>query len=311
MGYSGKAWNFVGWYLGVGSCASSSSNNPPNPFLPPLKAAASSSSNNPPNPFLPPLKAAACAVIFSAATFWKLPAPALAQLRIPSESVTETIDSAENSNSLPLKSSSYAIHALKALLEEKLHDCDHKESLSVLRKLAAAEPENEKWRCMAARMLTEMGRYEEARFAFEEVLSRNPLNFEALFENALVEDRRGEREAVLPRLRHALELADREMKPKEARGVRMIMAQMKLLADVRLLRKEMEEAMQSYDVMAREDPLDFRPHYCKAMLYSLMHDEEEADEQFANYIQLHAKQYGLEAYMWTAPIFRMLRFDDY
>ncbi|KAG6431068.1 hypothetical protein SASPL_109143 [Salvia splendens] len=141
-----------------------------------IKAAASSSSStNAPNPFLPHLKAASCAVIFSAATFWKLPAPALAQLPIPSDS----------------------IGALKALLEEKLDDCDDYESLSLLWKLAAAEPENEN---------------------------------------------------------NALEVAEREMKPKEARDVRMIMAQMKFL------QKEMEEAMRSYDVMAKEDdPLDFRP----------------------------------------------------
>ncbi|KAL1548631.1 protein SLOW GREEN 1, chloroplastic-like [Salvia divinorum] len=264
-----------------------------------IKAAASSSTNSP-NPFTPHLKAAACAVIFSAATFWKLPAPALEKLPMPSESLTATIDteqeeeddSAENSH--PLESS---FDALKDLLEEKLEECEDGESLSILRKLSAAEPENEEWRFMAARLLTEMGRYEEAHGAFEEILSRNPLSFEALLENALVMDRWVEREAVFQRLSDALEVAEKEMKPREARGVKMIMAQMKFLEDMRFLEKEikeMGEALRSYDVLAMEDPFDFRPYYCKAMLYSLMHYYDEADEQFAKYKALHTKQYEFE-----------------
>ncbi|CAH8274910.1 unnamed protein product [Arabidopsis lyrata] len=49
-----------------------------------------------------------------------------------------------------------------------------------------------------------MGRLENARQMLEEILQRNPLSFEALFENALLMDRSVEGAAVLQRLEDAL-----------------------------------------------------------------------------------------------------------
>ena len=70
-----------------------------------------------------------------------------------------------------------------------------------------------------------MGRVQDARNVFEEILVYNPLSFEALFENPLLMDRCGEGEAVIRRLQEALDIAGEENKVKEARNVRLIMAQ--------------------------------------------------------------------------------------
>ena len=51
--------------------------------------------------------------------------------------------------------------------------------------------------------------------------------------------------------------------------------------------------MRSYELMAMEDPLDLRPYYRKA----LMRNQREADQLFANYKKLHAKQYGLDPFL--------------
>lgn len=204
-----------------------------------------------------------------------------------------------------METSSEAIDALKKLLQEKLDAGEDEESLSILRKLSSAQPDNSEWKFLIARVLNEMGKVEEARDAFEEILSKNPLSFEALFENALLMDRSGEREAVMRRLAEALKVAETEQKVKEARDVKLIMAQMQFL------HKNVEEALRSYEELAQEDPSDFRPYFCKGMIYSLMDKYVEAREQFAKYRELSPKKFEVEGYLRT-PLSRMKLFgtDD-
>lgn len=156
-----------------------------------------------------------------------------------------------------------------------------------------------------ARLLNEMGEVEPAREALEEILTQNPLSFEALFENALLMDRCGEGEAVIKRLEKALEIAEEEQKEKEARDVRFIIAQ------VQFLQKNVEAALRSYDELVNEDPKDFRPYFCKGMIYSLMDKNDEAKDQFAKYRELSPKKFEVEGYLRT-PLSRMKLFgtDD-
>lgn len=280
-----------------------------------ITAAASSNNSTPsnhPNPLIPHLKSAACAVIFAAAAFSKLPTlPARAEIPTLSEALTESSsiddfkrdgDASQNSPLTQLlESSSEAIDALKKLLQEKLDAGEDGESLSILQKLSAAQSDNLEWKFMIARLLNEMGKIEEARSAFEEILAQNPLCFEALFENALVMDRSGEREAVMRRLEEALGVAESEMKAKEARDVKLIMAQMQFL------HKNVEEALHSYDELVKEDPSDFRPYFCKGMIYSLMDKNVEAKQQFAKYRELSPKKFEVEGYL-RSPLSRMKLF---
>ncbi|XP_031256241.1 protein SLOW GREEN 1, chloroplastic-like [Pistacia vera] len=162
------------------------------------------------------------------------------------------------------------IESLKSLLQQKLENGQDQESLTILQRLVAAQPEVSDWKFLMARLLGEMGRTQEARNVFEEILVRNPLSFEALFENALLMDRCGEGEAVIKRLQEALDLAEEENKVKEARDVRLIMAQ------IQFLQKNVEEALKSYEELEKEDPSDFRPYFCKGMIYSLLDRNAEA-----------------------------------
>ncbi|KAJ6689464.1 hypothetical protein OIU85_005830 [Salix viminalis] len=130
-----------------------------------------------------------------------------------------------------------------------------------------------------------MGRAQDARNVFEEILVANPLSFEALFENALLMDRLGEGEAVIRRLQEALDIAEEENKVKEARDVRLIMAQ------IQFLQKNVEEALKSYQELSKEDPKDFRPYVCRGMIYSLLDRNEEAKQQFAKYRELSPKKF--------------------
>lgn len=146
-----------------------------------------------------------------------------------------------------------------------------------------------------------MGEVEPAREALEQILAVNPLSFEALFENALIMDSLGLGEEVIKRLEQALAVAVEENKEKEARDVRFIIAQFQFL------QKNIDEALRSYDELLNEDPKDFRPYFCKGMIYSLIDKNDEAKVQFAKYRELSPKKYDVEGYIRT-PLSRVKLF---
>ena len=97
----------------------------------------------------------------------------------------------------------------------------------------------------------------------------NPLSFEALFENALPMDQCGEGEAAMRRLEEALHMAAEEKMVKEVRDVKLIMVQ------IMFLQKNVDEALGIYNQLTKEDPRDFRPYFCRGMIYSLLDRNEE------------------------------------
>ncbi|RYR17223.1 hypothetical protein Ahy_B03g061991 isoform E [Arachis hypogaea] len=151
--------------------------------------------------------------------------------------------------------------------------------------------------------MSEIGEIENARKVYEEILASNPLSFEALFENALLMDRSGEGEAVMKRLEEALAVAKEKNKAKEARDVRLIMAQ------IQFLQKNVDEALGIYQQLTKEDPSDFRPYFCRGMIYSLLDRNDEAKEQFAKYRELSPKKFEVDGYLRT-PLSRMKLFGS-
>uniref|UniRef100_A0A0D3CIV9 Cystinosin homolog n=1 Tax=Brassica oleracea var. oleracea TaxID=109376 RepID=A0A0D3CIV9_BRAOL len=215
--------------------------------------------------------------------------------------VTTTVEVKEEKNSSEieptspltelLESTPEAVKTLRSLLQQKLENGEDEEALKLLEKLVTAQPEETEWKFLMARLLGEMGRTENARQVFEEILQRNPLSFEALFENALLMDRSGEGDAVLQRLEDALAVAEAENMVKEIRDVRLIIAQ------IQFLQKNVDEALKSYEQLTREDPKDFRPYFCRGMIYSLLDKNAEAKEQFAKYRELSPKKFEVEGFV--------------
>ncbi|CAN6885671.1 unnamed protein product [Brassica oleracea var. botrytis] len=227
--------------------------------------------------------------------------------------VTTTVEVKEEKNSSEieptspltelLESTPEAVKTLRSLLQQKLENGEDEEALKLLEKLVTAQPEETEWKFLMARLLGEMGRTENARQVFEEILQRNPLSFEALFENALLMDRSGEGDAVLQRLEDALAVAEAENMVKEIRDVRLIIAQ------IQFLQKNVDEALKSYEQLTREDPKDFRPYFCRGMIYSLLDKNAEAKEQFAKYRELSPKKFEVEGYLRT-PLSKMKLFGS-
>ncbi|KAL0912851.1 hypothetical protein M5K25_016263 [Dendrobium thyrsiflorum] len=187
-----------------------------------------------------------------------------------------------------------AVNSLRSLLYQKLEDGEDTEALSILRRLLAAQPAEAEWKFLAARLLNEMGQVAESRKLLEEILAADPLSFEALFENAILMDRCGEGDAVIERLKRALELAQYEHKEAAARDVRLIMAQ------IQYLQRKVEDALLTYDELAREDPKDYRPYFCQGVIYSLLDRNKEAREKFAKYNELSEKKAEVNAYLQSA-----------
>ncbi|XP_050210764.1 protein SLOW GREEN 1, chloroplastic [Mercurialis annua] len=243
-----------------------------------------------------------------AARFSFLPAKAETSAAVTEQ--TPLIEEEENQNdqtttpiSQFLQSDTEAIESLKSLLQQKLDNGEDEEALKILTRLNEAQPLVTEWKFLTARLLNEMGRTQDARNVFEEILQLNPLSFEALFENALLMDRSGEGDAVIRRLQEALEIAEEGNKVKEARDVRFIMAQ------IQFLQKNVEEALRSYQELSKEDPSDFRPYFCRGMIYSLLDRNEEAREQFGEYRKLSPKKFEVEGYLQT-PLSRMKLFGS-
>ncbi|KAF9605004.1 hypothetical protein IFM89_012960 [Coptis chinensis] len=68
-------------------------------------------------------------------------------------------------------------------------------------------------------------------------------------------DQCGEGQAALRLLEEKLVLAQEEQKENDARNVHLIMVQIKYL------QKNVDEALSSYEELAKEDPNDYRPYF--------------------------------------------------
>ena len=240
-----------------------------------------------------------------AAKFKEMPAkakpvaPSVENVAVEKEKSTESTENPSGSEvesplSQLLESNNEFVENLKVLLQQKLEIGEDEEGLKILAKLVEAQPSQVEWKFLLARLLNELGKTQEARDVFEEILAVNPLSFEALFENALLMDRCGEGDAVIARLEKALRIAEDENKTKEARDVRLIMAQ------IQFLQKNIDEALQSYEQLSKEDPKDFRPYFCKGMIYSLLDRNAEAREEFAKYKELSPRKFEVEGSLRTS-----------
>ncbi|CAK7326910.1 unnamed protein product [Dovyalis caffra] len=281
-----------------------SHNSTSTPSLKIAKASSSSSNDTFKNPLTQTLKNLTKTAILigvaasMAAKFPVLPAKAQTPAALTEQNPTleeeEDTDKLQNQSQSDPSTQFEAIDSLKSLLQQKLEKGQDDEALKILEQLVSAQPEVTEWKFLMARLLNEMGRAQDARNVFEEILAANPFSFEALFENALLMDRSGEGEAVITRLQEALDIAEEENKVKEARDVRLIMAQ------IQFLQKNVEEALKIYQELSNEDPNDFRPYFCRGMIYSLLDRNEEAKEQFAKYRELSPKKFEVEGYLRTS-----------
>ncbi|KAJ0971024.1 hypothetical protein J5N97_018983 [Dioscorea zingiberensis] len=265
-------------------------------------------SSSPKNPICRTLQSTAAGAIILSATAAALltgaplraraeqPVTIEEKFQFPSQSLSD-----DSALSQFLESNSDAVGSLRSLLYQKLDDGEDSEALTILNRLISAQPDETEWKFLAARLYNEMGEPAQSRKLFEEILTVDPLSFEALFENAVLMDRCGEGEAVIERLERALDLARSEQKEKAARDVRLIMAQ------ILFLQKNVDAALTSYEELVKEDPKDYRPYFCQGVIYSLLDQNKEAREKFAKYHEFSPKKFEVDGYLQT-PLSRVKLF---
>ncbi|KAL8105741.1 hypothetical protein AgCh_029510 [Apium graveolens] len=244
-------------------------------------------------PIFRSLRNTAVVIVFAASMMGKF--QSLASRAENQPILTEEITSQDETEML----SSDAIETMRQLMDQKYEAGEYEECLKISKKLISAQPERPIWKISLATVLKQMGETEKAFGILDEVLSKNPIEPHALFENAVWMGLEGKEEEAIERLEKALKIAKERNNATEIRDVRLIIAQIKFL------QKKPDEALESFNELEKEDPTDIRIVFCKGLLYYCTDRKTEATEQFDKYFELipNAPPAG-DGYMTTCPKIR-------
>ncbi|MQL74039.1 hypothetical protein Taro_006394 [Colocasia esculenta] len=172
------------------------------------------------------------------------------------------------------------VEALKMALYAKMKKGKTREAVDYVERLIDVEPEEVEWRLLQALCYELMGRLSRAKQLFKDILKERPLLLRALHGLALVMHKNREGPAVFDMLNKALELARCEQRVTEERNIRILIAQM------HVIKGDLEGGLVKFQKLAEENPKDFRPYLCQGIIYSLLDKKQEAEEQFEIYRNL-------------------------
>ncbi|XP_044967000.1 protein SLOW GREEN 1, chloroplastic-like [Hordeum vulgare subsp. vulgare] len=172
------------------------------------------------------------------------------------------------------------VDALKCVLFARMRRKDWGGALRYAAQLREAEPGEVEWRLMEALLHELKGDIATAERLFQEVLAEKPLLVRALHGLALCMHKRLEGPTVFEMLEKALQLAESEERVPEERNIKLLIAQM------HVVKGDLDVASEKLRTLINEDPRDFRPHLCQGIVYALLDKKEEADEQFDVYRSL-------------------------
>ncbi|XP_065849922.1 protein SLOW GREEN 1, chloroplastic [Euphorbia lathyris] len=177
------------------------------------------------------------------------------------------------------------VEALKVLIHGKMKKGKNEEALNYVRKLINIEPDEVEWRFLEALCYEMMGQLSKAKRLYKEILEDKPLLIRALHGLALVMHKSNEGPVMFEMLNKALEIACREKRVTEERNIKILIAQM------HVVKGQLEEGLKKYQELINENPRDFRPYLCQGIVYSLLDKKKEADEQFATYQSLVPEEF--------------------
>ncbi|KAK1311727.1 hypothetical protein QJS10_CPA07g00402 [Acorus calamus] len=172
------------------------------------------------------------------------------------------------------------VEALKVVVYGKMRKGRVNEAVEYVERLIDVEPDEVEWRLLQALSYELMGQISKAKRLFKEILKEKPLLLRALHGLALAMHKNHEGPAVFDMLNNALEVAHREERVTEERNIKLLIAQM------HVVKGELEEGLKHFQSLVDENPRDFRPYLCQGIVYSLLDKKKEADEQFEIYRSL-------------------------
>ncbi|XP_077243173.1 tetratricopeptide repeat (TPR)-like superfamily protein isoform X2 [Tasmannia lanceolata] len=151
------------------------------------------------------------------------------------------------------------VEALKVVLYGKMRKGKTKEAIKYVERLIDVEPDEVEWRLLQALSYELMGQLSKAKKLFKEILEERPLLLRALHGLALVMHKNREGPAVFEMLNKALVLARSEKRVTEERNIKILIAQM------HVVKGNLEEGLKKFQDLVNEDPRDFRPYLCQVL----------------------------------------------
>ncbi|XP_073128171.1 protein SLOW GREEN 1, chloroplastic isoform X2 [Henckelia pumila] len=149
------------------------------------------------------------------------------------------------------------IEALKMVVNVKMKRGKTDEAVGFVEMLMELQPNEMEWRLLQALCYEMMGDLAKAKSLFHNILKQKPFLLRALHGLAIVMHKNGEGDAVFEMLQKALEFAQRDKRVDEARNICILVAQM------HVIKGDLEEALEKFQVLIDENPRDFRPYLCQ------------------------------------------------
>lgn len=257
---------------------------------PPPSSASSNSLTSFPSLLKPALVSltAAAAVFFSRHSLTCL---AIA-VQPPPSSQSETLPSSDESSEQLLEENLASVPddvvSLRALIEVKVKQQKLPEAIAVVDRLILLEPSDPELHLLRAHLYTYNGETEMAKQGFEEILKVNPFLAEAYHGLVMAASRSrdsNELGGLVVRVEEVMERCEEEEKKVELMDLKL------LLAQIRIIEGQFQEALEIYHEMVKEEPRDFRPYLCQGIVYTLMKNVDEADKSFKQYRKLVPKNH--------------------
>ncbi|XP_017258673.1 protein SLOW GREEN 1, chloroplastic [Daucus carota subsp. sativus] len=183
------------------------------------------------------------------------------------------------------------VGALKVLVSGNMKRGNPKEAVKYVERLIDVEPREVEWRLLQALCYEMTGELSKAKKLFKEILKTRPLLLRALHGLAMVMHKNLEGPAVFEMLNKALGTARRRKRVIEERNIRILIAQM------HVVKGELEEGLKVYKDLIDENPTDFRPYLCQGIVYSLLDKKKEAEEQFEIYRSLVPEEFPQRGFL--------------
>ncbi|KAK9069454.1 hypothetical protein SSX86_011358 [Deinandra increscens subsp. villosa] len=197
-----------------------------------------------------------------------------------SETESVELDDEEMMYAKLLEGNPKDVEALKSVFHAKMKKGKTKEAIGYVERLVSLEPKEVEWRLLQALCYEMTGDYSKAKSLFKNILKERPLLLRALHGLAMVMHKNLEGPAVFEMLNNALGIARQRKKVTDERNIRILIAQM------HVVKGELDDALKLFKDLIDENPRDFRPYLCQGIIYSLLDRKEEAEEQFLTYQSL-------------------------
>lgn len=184
------------------------------------------------------------------------------------------------------------VEALKDLMEAKIKNRKVEEAIRIVEKLIELEPEDAEWPLMRAHLCIYNGNVEIAKAGFNELLEKDPTRVDAFHGLVMAASEGDSKELkdIEKRVQKAMEICKRENRNEGLRDFKLLIAQ------IRVIEGDYNEATKLYQDLVKEEPRDFRPYLCQGIVYTLLRKTDEAEKQFEKYRRLVPKGHPYAEY---------------